>query len=124
MFRTLSASIIRSTEIVVTATGAYDDDVYPVRASKVCCLLQITDLGSPYWIYIIPTHVMHQWLLLQFLVLLMMVAESVRNMLSDFAITNKQYCQSCILVVLYTRIILPFFLSVSYEIRNYNLGIL
>ena len=39
-----------------------------------------TDLGRPYWIYIIPTHDMNQWLLLQFLVLLMMDAESVRNM--------------------------------------------
>ena len=39
-----------------------------------------TDLGHPYWIYIIPNHDMHQWLLLQFLVLLMMEAESVRNM--------------------------------------------
>ena len=38
-----------------------------------------TDLGHPYWIYISPTHGMHQWLLLQFLVLLMMDAESVRN---------------------------------------------
>ena len=37
-----------------------------------------TDLGHPYWIYIIPTH--DQWLLLQFLVHLMMDAESVRNM--------------------------------------------
>jgi len=27
-----------------------------------------TDLGCPYWIYIIPTHDMHQWLLLQFCV--------------------------------------------------------
>jgi hypothetical protein len=39
-----------------------------------------TDLGHPYWICIIPTHGMHHWLLLQFLVLLMMDAESVRNM--------------------------------------------
>ena len=39
-----------------------------------------TDLGHPYWIYIFPTHDMHQWLLLQFLVLLMMDAESLRNM--------------------------------------------
>jgi hypothetical protein len=39
-----------------------------------------TDLGHPYWIYIIPTHDMHQWLLIQILVLLMMDAESVRNM--------------------------------------------
>ena len=53
----------------------------PVRTSKVGCLLQYaTELGRPYWIYIIPTHDMHQWLLLQFLVLLMMDAESVRNM--------------------------------------------
>jgi len=27
--------------------------------------LVATDLGHPYWIYIIPTHGMHQWLLLQ-----------------------------------------------------------
>ena len=33
-----------------------------------------------YWIYVIPTHDTHQWLLLQFLVLLMMDTESVRNM--------------------------------------------
>jgi len=26
-----------------------------------------TDLGQPYWIYIIPTYEMHKWLLLQFL---------------------------------------------------------
>jgi len=39
-----------------------------------------TDLRHPYWIYIIPTYDMHQWLLLQFLVLLMMDAEGVRNM--------------------------------------------
>ena len=52
MFRTLSASIIRSTK----------------------------NLLDPYWIHTIPIHGMHQWLLLQFLVLLMMDAESVRNM--------------------------------------------
>jgi hypothetical protein len=50
-----------------------------------------TDLGRPYWMYIIPTYDMHQWLLLLFLVLLMMDAESVRNTLSDLAVTNKQY---------------------------------
>ena len=44
------------------------------------CSAAATDLGRPYWIYTIPTHGMHQWLLLQFLVLLMMDAESVRNM--------------------------------------------
>ena len=30
-----------------------------------------------------------------------MDSESVRNMQSDLAVTNKQYCQSCILLVLY-----------------------
>jgi hypothetical protein len=43
-------------------------------------LWQATDLGRPCWIYIIPTYDMHQWLLLQFLVLLMMDMGSVRNM--------------------------------------------
>jgi len=50
----------------------------------ICVFLGIcavpTYLGHPYWIYIIPTHDMHQWLLLQFLVLLMMDAESAQNM--------------------------------------------
>jgi hypothetical protein len=41
---------------------------------------QTTDFGSPYWIYIIPTHDMHQWLLLHILLLLMMDAEIVRNL--------------------------------------------
>ena len=59
----------------------------------------VQDLGHPYWIYIIPTH--DQWMLLQFLVLLMMDAESVRNMQSNLAVTNKRYCQSCILLVPY-----------------------
>ena len=36
-----------------------------------------------------------------YLVLLMMDAERVRNMYSNLAVTNKQYCQSCILLVLY-----------------------
>ena len=63
MFRTLSASIFRSTK-----NCSYD------------IVQQTTDLGRLYWIHIIPTHDMHQWLLLQFLVLLMMNAESVRNM--------------------------------------------
>jgi hypothetical protein len=35
------------------------------------------------------------------LVLLMMEAETVRDMYSDLAVTNKQYCQSCILLILY-----------------------
>jgi hypothetical protein len=50
MFRTLSASIIRSTK---NCSKSKD---------------------------VIPTHDIHQWLLLQFLIFLMMDAESVRNM--------------------------------------------
>ena len=65
MFRTLFASIIKSTKngsprSVATAVA--------------------TDLGHPYWINFIPTHDTHQWLLTQFIVLLMMDAGSVRNM--------------------------------------------
>jgi len=39
-----------------------------------------TDLGDLYRIYSIPTHDKYQWLLLQFIVLLMMEAKGVRNM--------------------------------------------
>ena len=58
------------------------DYVYPVRMPKVGCHYSAvaTDLGNPYWIYIIPFRDVHQWLLLEVLVLLMMDAESVRNM--------------------------------------------
>ena len=121
MFRTLSASIIRSTKTVVAATGAshesgwyisskdvqvrlpqrqqtldfltgyvYHPDPWPVPATTVFSTPDAgrrkrpkhvewsvaTDLGHPYWIYIIPTHDKHQWLLLQYLVLLMMDAKA------------------------------------------------
>ena len=39
-----------------------------------------TDLEHLYRIYSIPTHDKHQWLLLQFIVLLMMDEKGVRNM--------------------------------------------
>ena len=39
-----------------------------------------TDLEHLYRIYSIPTHDKHQWLLLQFIVLLMMDAKVFRNM--------------------------------------------
>jgi len=39
-----------------------------------------TDLEHLYRIYSIPPHDKHQWLLLQFIVLLMMDAKGVRNM--------------------------------------------
>ena len=51
-FRTSTASIIRSTYNCINSHCR--DDVYLVKTS---------DLGRPYWIYIIPTHDMHQWLL-------------------------------------------------------------
>jgi len=38
-----------------------------------------TDLEHPYRIYSIPTHDKHQWLLLQFIVLLMMDAKGIWN---------------------------------------------
>ena len=41
-----------------------------------------TDLEHLYRIYSNPTHDKHQWLLLQFIVLLMMDAKGVRNMYS------------------------------------------
>ena len=47
------------------------------------------------------THGMQQWLLLQLLVLLMMDAEASETCRVIFAVTNKQYCQSCIKLVLY-----------------------
>ena len=55
------------------------DDVYPVKTFKIERL---------YLIYINLTHETHQWLLLEFLVLLMMGAESVRNMYLQLLIRN------------------------------------
>ena len=48
-----------------------------------------TDLEHLYRIYSIPTHDKHQWLLLQFIVLLMMDAKGVRNMYSIPVVVNK-----------------------------------
>jgi len=62
IFRTPFASIIRST---INCN------------STVQCA---TDIEHLYRIHSIPTHDKHQWLLLQFIVLLMMNAKGVRNM--------------------------------------------
>ena len=97
MFRTLSASIIRS--INNCSSSHWCMPLVGVGCHNTSAVA--TDLGHPYWIYITPTNGMHQWLLLQFLVLLMMDAKSVLNMQSNIAVTNKQYCQSCIFLVLY-----------------------
>ena len=70
------------------ANGSYysfstpDDERRRRPTHEECRLCTTTDLGRLYWIYIIPADDTHQWLLLQFLVLLMMGAESVRNMKS------------------------------------------
>ena len=72
---------------------------------KVCCALYYsmaklglqshgivqctTDLEHLYRIYSIPTHDKHQWLLLQFIVLLIMEAKGVRNMQSILVVVNK-----------------------------------
>ena len=66
MFRALSVSIIRS--------------INNCRSVATALSAVATDLGHPYWIYIIPTHGINQWLLLLLLILLMMETESARNM--------------------------------------------
>jgi len=48
-----------------------------------------TDLEHLYRIYSNPTHDKHQWLLLQFIVLVMMDANGVRNILSILVVVNK-----------------------------------
>ena len=65
MFRMPFASIIRSTINCNSSHGI------------VQC---ITELEHLHRIYSIPTHDKHQWLLLQFIVLLMMDVKGVRNM--------------------------------------------
>jgi len=49
----------------------------------------LTDLEHLYRIYSNPTHDKHQWLLLQFIVLLMIDAKGVRNMYSILVVFNK-----------------------------------
>ena len=95
---TLPVLFISHSKITLRVSDAFSSGVLKtvVAATGACTSAVATDLGHPYWIYIIPTHSMHHWLLLQFLVLLMMDAESLRNMYSNLAVTNKQYCQSCI----------------------------
>ena len=56
----------------------------------VCRMLQCaTDLEHLYRIYSNPTHDKHQWLLLEFIVLLMMDAKGVRNMQSILVVFDK-----------------------------------
>jgi len=63
-----------------------------------------TDLEHLYRIYSIPTHDNHQWLLLQFIVLLMMDAKAVRNMYGIPAFVNKHntaMVASCWFIIYY-----------------------
>ena len=48
-----------------------------------------TDLEHLYRIYPIPTHDKHQWLMLNFMVLLMMDAKGVRDMYNILVVVNK-----------------------------------
>ena len=61
---------------VVTATGACHGSGWCVSSKDVQGRLSAA-AGRPYWIHIIPTHDMHQWLLLELLVLLMIDRKSV-----------------------------------------------
>jgi len=60
------------------------DGINPVLMFKDGCALRsaqcATILEHQYRIYSIPTHEKHQWLLLEFIVLLMMEAKGVGNM--------------------------------------------
>jgi hypothetical protein len=105
MFRTLSESIIRSTKNCISSHWcvSWVGMIYipwgcPRSATDLWVRMiyilwgrprLATDLGHPHRIYIIPTHDTHQRLLIQFLVLLMMDAKSIRNMYSNLAVTNK-----------------------------------
>ena len=61
-----------------------------------------------YRIYSIPTHDKHQWLLLQFIVLLMMDAKGVRNMQSILVVVNKHNTArvvSCWFIIYYRHVL-------------------
>jgi len=67
------------------------------------CTIDLEDL---YRIYSIPTHDKHQWLLLQFIVLLIMEAKGVRNMYSILVVVNKHNTAgvaSCWFIIYYTQ---------------------
>ena len=63
---------------------------YSCRLCRMCCAYAQC---SPTWtsnrIYSNPTHDKHQWLLLQFIVLLKMDAKGVRNMYSILVVFNN-----------------------------------
>ena len=67
-----------------------------------------TDIEHLCRIYCIPTHDKHQWLLLQFIVLLKMDAKGVRNMQSILVVFNKHNTArvaSCWFILYYRLVI-------------------
>ena len=95
MFRTLSASIIRSTKNCNNSLTVLNRLRHSAEGNRPWTSLLDTHHPDPRHALVAAPTV---------LVLLVMDAESVRNMLSDLAVANKQYCQSCILLVLYMLI--------------------
>jgi len=84
---TFYALLINASKYLVTKQDSqctYNLTLRPVPDTAVAAGNHITqcatDLEHLYRIYSIPTHDKHQWLLLQFIVLLMMDAKGVRNM--------------------------------------------
>ena len=87
MFRTPFASIIRSTINCNSSHWCHElgwnKSCIDVQ-DRLCTVLFHGQIGTA-----IPTHDKHQWLLLQFIVLLMMDAKGVRNMQSIIVVVNK-----------------------------------
>jgi len=78
---------------------------YAPHVLDAICAQCATDLEHLYRIYSIPTHDKHQWLLLQFIVLLMMDAKGIRNMWSIPAVVNKHNTArvaSCWFIIYYS----------------------
>ena len=76
-----------------------------------------TDLEHLYRIYSIPSHDKHQWLLLQFIVLLMMDAKGVRNMQSILVVVikhNTASTASCWFIIYY-RLVMHGNSNIKYE---------
>ena len=134
MFRTPFASIIRSTincnwnkswidvqgrcTLYYSMANMWHFDHWIVQCA--------TDLEHLYRIYSIPTHDKHQWLLLQFIVLLMMGAKGVRNILSILVIVNKHNTArvaSCWFIIYYT-LVMHGNSNIKYSISVYSIRIL
>ena len=79
----------------------------------------VTDLEHLNRIYSNPTHDKHQWLLLQFIVLLKMDAKGVRNMYSLLVVVNKHNparVASC-WVIIYYRLVMHGNANIKFMVR-------